>query len=240
MDLASLALAFIAGLVSIFSPCVVPLLPVVLSAALSQHRFGPVVLAAGLAISFLLLGLLVATLGFSLGLDSEVFRSIAAILLVSVGVVLVVSPLQAKLSLATAPLGNWAARRFSSHARDGLAGQFTVGLLLGAVWTPCVGPTLGAASVLAAQGHDLGQVALTMLLFAAGTALPLLVLGLVSRDVLLRWRDGMLTTGRAGKTALGLVLIAAGILVLTGYDKSIEENLVSLTPAWLAELTARF
>ena len=63
---------------------------------------------------------------------------------------------------------------------------------------------------------------------------------LVSRDVLLRWRGGMLTTGRAGKTALGLVLIATGVLVLTGYDKSIEENLVSLTPAWLAELTARF
>jgi cytochrome c biogenesis protein CcdA len=240
MDLASVALAFIAGLVSIFSPCVVPLLPVVLSAALSQHRFGPVVLAAGLAISFLLLGLLVATLGFSLGLDSEVFRAIAAILLVSVGAVLVVSPLQAKFSLAVAPLGNWAAGRFGSHVRDGLAGQFTVGLLLGAVWAPCVGPTLGAASVLAAQGHDLGQVALTMLLFAAGTALPLLVLGLVSRDVLLRWRGRMLTSGRAGKTALGLVLISTGVLVLTGYDKSIEENLVSLTPAWLAELTAKF
>src|SRR4051794_29445638 len=151
MELASLGLAFLAGLVSIFSPCVLPLLPVVLGTAVSEHRLGPVALAAGLALSFLILGLFVATIGFSLGLDSELFRTIAAVLLLIVGIVLVVPPLQARLSLATAPLGNWMEQRFGGGTKRGLPGQFGVGVLLGAVWTPCIGATLGAASVLAAQ-----------------------------------------------------------------------------------------
>jgi cytochrome c biogenesis protein CcdA len=240
MELASPVLAFVAGLVSIFSPCVLPLLPVVLGTAVSQHRLGPVALAAGLALAFLILGLLVATVGFSLGLDSEKFRAIAALLLAMVGTVLVIPSLQARLSLVAAPLGNAAAARFGNQARGGVAGQFALGLLLGAVWAPCVGPTLGAASVLAGQGRDLAAVALTMSLFAIGTALPLLVLGLMSRQALLRWRGRMLTTGKAGKIALGFVLIAAAALVLTGYDKSIEAKLVSLAPAWLTALTGRF
>ena len=67
------------------------------------------------------------------------------------------------------------------RACSGLAGQFAVGLLLGAVWSPCVGPTLGAASLLASQGKDLPQVALTMVVFGIGAAVPLILLGLLSR-----------------------------------------------------------
>jgi cytochrome c biogenesis protein CcdA len=199
-----------------------------------------VAIAAGLALSFLVLGLLVAVLGFSLGLDADVFRAIAAGLLAMVGIVLVVPPLQARLAVAAAPFGNWTQQQFGGRARNGLTGQFAVGLLLGAVWTPCVGPTLGAASVLAAQGRDLGQVALTMALFAIGTALPLLGLGLLSREALMRWRGPMLATGTAGKLALGVVLIATGALVLSGYDKAIEATLLRLTPAWLTDVATGF
>jgi cytochrome c biogenesis protein CcdA len=240
MEFASLGLAFVAGLVSIFSPCVLPLAPVVLGTAVSEHRLGPMALVAGLALSFLILGLFVAAIGFSLGLDSELFRTIAAVLLLLVGIVLIVPALQARLSLAAAPLGNWMEHRFGGTAKKGLAGQFGVGVLLGAVWTPCVGPTLGAASVLAAQGRDLAQVASTMLAFALGTALPLLLLGLVSREALMRWRGRMLATGASGKLALGLVLVATGALILTGYDKSLEAALLGLAPAWLTEFAMRF
>jgi len=240
MEFVSLGLAFLAGLVSIFSPCVLPLLPVVLSTAVSEHRLGPVALAAGLALSFLILGLFVATVGFSLGLDSELFRTIAAVLLLSVGIVLMVPALQTRLSLATAPLGNWMEQRFGGCAKKGLTGQLGVGVLLGAVWTPCVGPTLGAASVLAAQGRDLVQVGLTMLVFAVGAALPLLLLGLVSREALIRWRGRMLATGTTGKLVLGLVVVATGALILTGYDKLVEAALLRFTPEWLSTIGTGF
>src|SRR5262249_31271172 len=140
MEVATLGFAFIAGLVSIFSPCVLPLLPVVLGTAVSEHRLGPAALAAGLAISFLALGLFVATIGFLIGLGADVFRAVAAAWLLAAGAVLIMPPLQNRLAVATAPVGNWLEGRFGRGNRSGFAGQFGVGLLLGAVWTPCVGP----------------------------------------------------------------------------------------------------
>lgn len=240
MEFASLGLAFLAGLVSIFSPCVLPLLPVMLRTAVSEHRLGPVALVGGLVLSFLTLGLFVATLGFSLGIDGEMFRTVAAILLLAVGIVLMVPSLQLMVSLVAAPLGNWVEQRFSGSVKHGLAGQFGLGGLLGVVWTPCFGPTLGAASVLAAQGHDLFQVALTMFVFAIGTALPLLILGMLSRETLMRWRGRLLVTGMTGKVLLGLVLVATGALIMTGYDKHLEAELLRWSPEWIIDITTRF
>ena len=121
-----------------------------------------------------------------------------------------------------------------------LEDRFGVGLLLGAVWSPCVGPTLGAASLLAAQGSNLGYVAITMLMFGLGAALPLLLLGLLSRETLLRWRERLKAAGKTGKIAVGVILVAVGVLVISGLDKRIETVLVDLSPAWLTELTTRF
>ena len=71
---ATLGLAFLAGILSVLSPCVLPLLPLVLGAAASEHRLGPAALAGGLALSFVAIGLFVATVGFAIGLDAGVFR----------------------------------------------------------------------------------------------------------------------------------------------------------------------
>jgi cytochrome c-type biogenesis protein len=236
----SLGLSLLAGILSTVSPCVLPLLPIVLGTAVSEHRLGPVALAGGLALSFVAIGLFVATFGFSIGLDAGVFRSAAAVLLLLVGAILVVPRFQTRLAVAAGPVSDWTERRFSGFSTSGLGGQFGVGLLLGAVWTPCVGPTLGAASILAAQGQDLGQVGLTMLAFGIGAALPLLLLGLLSREALMRWRERLLTAGKGAKTVLGTILVAIGILILTGVDKRVEAALVAASPAWLTELTTRF
>ncbi|MGD9923065.1 MAG: cytochrome c biogenesis CcdA family protein [Pseudorhodoplanes sp.] len=233
-------LAFLAGVLSTLSPCVLPLLPLVLGAAVSQHRFGPLALASGLALSFVTIGLFVATIGFSIGLDAGVFRAVAAVLLIAVGIVLIVPQFQNQLATAAGPVSGWAEQRFGGFATTGLKGQFSVGLLLGAVWSPCVGPTLGAASVLAAQGKDLGQVAIVMLSFGLGAALPLLILGLVSRDVMMKWRDRLLRVGRSGKLLLGGLLVAVGALILSGADKRLETFLVDISPAWLTHLTTQF
>lgn len=233
-------LAFLAGVLSTLSPCVLPLLPLVLGAAVSQHRFGPLALASGLALSFVTIGLFVATIGFSIGLDAGVFRAVAAVLLIAVGIVLIVPQFQNQLATAAGPVSGWTEQRFGGFATTGLKGQFSVGLLLGAVWSPCVGPTLGAASVLAAQGKDLGQVAIVMLSFGLGAALPLLILGLVSRDVMMKWRDRLLRVGRSGKLLLGGLLVAVGALILSGADKRLETFLVDISPAWLTHLTTQF
>jgi cytochrome c-type biogenesis protein len=240
MSVATLGLALLAGVLSVLSPCVLPLLPIVLGTAASAHRLGPVALAAGLAISFTAIGLFVATVGFAAGLDTGVFRTISAILLIGVGLVLLVPKLQEQFALAAAPVSNWAGSYTDDFTPGGLGGQFGLGLLLGAVWSPCVGPTLGAASVLAAKGEDLGQVALTMLAFGVGAALPLMLLGFVSREAMMRWRGRLMETGSIGKTLLGLLLVVVGVLVATNLDKRLETILVDASPAWLTELTTKF
>ena len=115
-----------------------------------------------------------------------------------------------------------------------------LGLLLGAVWSPCVGPTLGAASVLAAQGKDLGQVALIMLAFGVGAALPLLLLGMLSRETLLRWRTRLADAGKGGKIVLGVLLIAVGLAVASGFDKRLETAALDALPAWFTEISTRY
>lgn len=240
MELFSIPLALIAGLLSILSPCVLPLVPIVLGAAISEHRCGPAALAGGLALSFAAIGMFAATVGYAVGLDGEVFRNIAAVLLVAVGTVLVVPNWEAQVALAAGPIGNWTDRKFGSTKSQGLWGQFGVGVLLGAVWSPCVGPTLGAASVLAAQGRELGHVALTMFVFGIGSAIPLLVLGMLSRESLMCWRGRILTFGKGGKAILGGVLVASGLLILFGLDKALEAELVPILPQFMADWAGRF
>jgi cytochrome c-type biogenesis protein len=236
----SLSLAFLAGLLSILSPFVLPLVPIVLGTALSQHRLGPVVLAAGLALSFVAIGLFVALFGFAIGLDSGFFRAVGAVMLFAVGVLMVAPDLSTKLAAAAGPVGNWAEQQFGGFSTVGLWGQFGVGLLLGMVWSPCVGPTLGAASVLAAQGKDLGQVAGTMAMFGIGSAVPLLLLGLLSRQRVLRWRGTLGRTSFMLKTALGVLLLMLSGSILLGFDRAIEADLVTAAPQWLTDLTTRF
>jgi cytochrome c biogenesis protein CcdA len=202
MSAATLGLSFVAGALSTLSPCVLPLLPVVLASAASEHRLGPAALAARLALSFTAIGLFVATLGFAIGLDSDLFRSIAAILLVVVGIVLATPSLQEKFSAAASPFGSWVANRFGGSPAAGISGQFSVGLLLGAVWSPCAGPVLGAASALASQGRHLGEVALVMILFGMGAASPLLAIGMLSREAAIQLRAKLMTAGLAYNLAL--------------------------------------
>ncbi|MBV5258969.1 cytochrome c biogenesis protein CcdA [Synechococcus moorigangaii CMS01] len=234
----SYVFGFLAGTLSILSPCILPLLPIVLGAAASKHRYGPLALAAGLTVSFTAVGLFVATIGFAIGLDGEIIRQGGGVLLAAVGLVLLVPVFSARLATAAGPASNWIESRLGGVGDgDGLVPQFAMGLVLGAVWSPCVGPTLGAASLLAAQGQSLGQVGLVMLLFGLGAALPLAIIGLASREVLMKWRTRMLAAGSMGKMLLGGFLLLVGLLVATGMDKVLEAWLVELSPEWLTRLT---
>jgi cytochrome c-type biogenesis protein len=239
MTAGSPALALMAGVLSVISPCVLPLLPIVLGAAASEGKWGPAALAIGLSTSFVAVGMFVATIGFAVGLDGDVFRYAAAVLMVAIGLVLMLPGFQAQLAVASGPIANWADTRFGS-VRSGAASQFWVGVLLGAVWSPCYGPTLGAASLLAAQGRDLGQVGIIMFAFGIGAALPLLALGLLSRETMMRWRHRLASAGKNAKIGLGALFVAIGVLVLTSLDKSLETKLVALSPQWLTDLTTRF
>ena len=236
----ALSLAFAAGLLSILSPCVLPLVPIVLGAAVVVHPLGAVALAGGVALSFTGLGLLLALVGFGLGVDAGMLRLAAAAIMIVLGAILLVPSWQERLATAGGPVSAWADRHFAGFASSGLAGQLAIGLLLGAVWSPCVGPTLGAASLLASQGHDLPQVALTMVIFGIGAALPLVLLGLMSRAALMRVRANLMSAGKLGKGLLGAAFIVIGVAIVSGADRRAEAALVNASPQWLTDLTTSF
>ena len=236
----SVGYGLLAGMFSTLSPCVLPLLPLVLGAAVAAHRFGMAALAAGMVLSFVTLGLFVATVGFAIGLDGDLLRMVSAVMLAGLGLIMVSDFLQQRFAVATSGLGNLGNRFMARFSLSGLAGQFIIGLVLGAVWSPCVGPTLGAASLLASQGTSLGAVAAVMAAFGLGAAIPLFVVGSLSREVLMQWRGRMMNTGRVGKYLLGGGTLAMALLILTGADRVLETALVSVSPLWLTDLTTRF
>jgi cytochrome c-type biogenesis protein len=233
-------LAFLSGSLSILSPCVLPLLPIILGASRAQHKFGAAALTAGVATSFVAIGLLPAAIGPRTGVDRETFRFVAAALSFLLGLVLIVPRLQRAAALAGGRVGNLLQGRFGNFSTAGASGQACLGLLLGAVWSPCAGPTLGAAALLAAQGNGLFEATLIMGAFGIGAAAPLAALGCLSRRTQARWRERLLIGAGAAKIGLGLALVALGALTLSGLDKELEAALVEASPDWLTALTTKY
>lgn len=241
MDFGSVSFffAFLAGVLSTLSPCVLPIIPIIISAATNQHRFGPITLASGLTLSFAVIGTALASLGSQIDFAQDNFRTFAAILMGIIGIVLISGSLQERLSMALSGISGVGNSLLSKVRIDGLLGQFLIGALLGLVWTPCVGPTLGAAITLASQGKDLEKIIFVMLIFGIGAGLPLAILGVLSRTALQKVKGGLGQASILGKKFLGGFLILIGALVFSGLDKSIEAFLVKISPDWLTDLTTR-
>lgn len=238
--LGSYGFGLLAGVLSTLSPCVLPILPILLGSATNAHPRAPLALAGGLALSYAVIGTLIAWLGAAVGLDTAIFRNIGAAILGSFGLVLMSSSLQERFALATSSIGNAGNNFITKINLSGLGGQFAIGLALGVVWSPCVGPTLGAAIVLASQGAHLPQVVFLMGLFGIGAALPVVILAYVSRTAMMKVRGQLMQAGKTGKIVLGLIMVSVAVMILTGMDKHVEAWLVEISPDWLTALTTRF
>ena len=236
----SLLLAGLAGMLASLSPCVLPILPIVLAAAGAEHRFGPLALAGGLALSFASAGTLLGLAGFALGLEADVLRVGAAILMLAAGLLLLASSLAARLSAATEHALQPVTAFASRMTARGVGGQFALGAVLGLAWAPCTGPALGAAVALSAQAATAPQAAATMLAFALGASVPLMALGYAARGSVPALKRRLGGAGSAIRPVLGGALALFGILVLTGLDKRIEAVATAALPEAWVELIVRF
>jgi len=236
----TLLLGYAAGALSTLSPCVVPLLPILVASALAEHRLGLWALAGGLALSFAVVGVFVATLGFSIGVDADLVRRVAGALLVAFGAAMALPRLQRAFAAATARLAGAGQEALVRSTGSGWRGQLAVGALLGVVWTPCVGPTLGAAATLLSQGRRVGEVALLMLVFGLGAATPLVVVGTLARRVGARTSARWIEAAETARRVVGVCLVAIGALMVLGLDKAVETWLLERSPDWLTRLTTRY
>lgn len=238
--LGSYGFGLLAGLLSTLSPCVLPILPILLGSATAAHPRAPLALAGGLALSYAVIGTLIAWAGSAIGIDASLFRNVGAVTLGLLGLVLMSTSLQQRFASATSGIGNAGDNFISQLNLNGLRGQFVIGLALGVVWSPCVGPTLGVAVVLASQGSHLPQVALLMGIFGLGAAMPVVGLAYLSRAAMMKVRGKLMQAGKTGKIVLGAIMVGIAALILTGADKPLEAWLVEMSPAWLTALTTHF
>lgn len=236
----ALFLGTLAGALTTLSPCVLPILPFVVLGALDRHRFGPVALAAGLIVAFAGFGMLVYGAGSAFDISADSIRLASAAMLVLFGGFLLSTALAERVSALGAPVTGLLNRTLERFSPTGVGGQFALGALLGAVWSPCSGPTLGAAVTLAASGNSPAKAAAIMLFFGVGASLPLLAVAYGSRQTLRARRELFAKIERRTRPALGGVLIAAGLLVLLGLDRVLEAAFVKVMPNWLVTLTTLY
>lgn len=232
--------AYAAGLLTLINPCVVPVLPIVLATALQASRHGPIALAAGMSLSFVVLGMLVTTFGYAIGLTPESLSRAGAVMMIFFGAVLLVPRFSNVFSLATAGLAARADSGIDTLNRSTLSGQFLGGLLLGAVWSPCIGPTLGGAISLASQGESLTRAALIMVAFAGGVSSLILALGYGARGALQHRQALMRSIAEKSRPLMGAVFLATGLALFFNLHHGVEAWLIGVMPSWLLDLSVKF
>ncbi|MCC6006514.1 MAG: cytochrome c biogenesis protein CcdA [Rhodobacteraceae bacterium] len=228
---------FAAGLLTLLNPCVLPMLPIVLASALQAGRLGPVALAAGMGVSFVVLGLGVTVAGRGLGIDPDDVAQAGAVVLIGLGMVLLVPAAGERLAAATAGLSARADAGIDRMERGSLAGQAGTGALLGAVWSPCIGPTLGGAIALAAQGESLARAAAIMASFALGVGVVLMALAYGARTALRRRMDMFRALASRSRQVTGGLFVALGLFLLTGLYHRTEVWLLDVLPPWLVDFS---
>ncbi|MDJ0614163.1 MAG: cytochrome c biogenesis CcdA family protein [Rhizobiaceae bacterium] len=235
-----LVFGYIAGLLTLLNPCVLPVLPVILITALNTHRLGPLYLCAGLCLTFVTVGMFVASLGPALGISDTLVSRVASVVMIGFGLILIVPALSQRFTLAASTASGTLSNKTAALNSDGLGAQFLTGVLLGAVWSPCIGPTLGGAIALASSGNDLGWAALIMLSFAFGVSTIILVLATLSRDALLRNRERMMRMSQWARPIMGGLLVAVGAFLFFGLHYTVERWAVENLPYWFQDLSITF
>ncbi|MEL6648072.1 MAG: cytochrome c biogenesis CcdA family protein [Pseudomonadota bacterium] len=232
--------AYLAGLLTLINPCVLPVLPIVLVGALNASKAGPLALAAGMSVSFVVFGVLVTAFGSAIGLTQELLAQIGAVLMMAFGVILVVPQFAHRFEMATAGVAAGADARMNEIDAGSNRGQFLGGLLLGTVWSPCIGPTLGGAIALASQGDNLFYVTLIMMAFAAGVSTLIVGLGLGAREAIRSRATALRGLAERSKPIIGATFILVGAMLFFKVHHMIEAWFLDVMPYWLQDLSVMF
>lgn len=220
-------LVFLAGVATVATPCIIPILPPMLAGSVG-HRLRPLLIVAGSAVTFTLMGGLFSALGLAVGAAKETLRLIFVGVIIALGAIMVdedLNKLYTKYSLMLLS-------RFSgplTKERQSLGGAFLLGMALGIVWIPCVGPILGSVLAYVAYQGELVSGSLLLLIYSAGLGLPMLAIAYGGKYAGARMEWAKRNSMRIRKLA-GAVLIVTGLAILFGLDKYIQAKLLPYFP----------
>jgi cytochrome c biogenesis protein CcdA len=237
LSLPQIGLSVAAGSLTTLSPCVFPLLPLVLGGAVQGNRFAPVAMGLGMMSSFAIIGMVLGALGPALGIDADTVRTAGAALLIAFALVMLVPALGERFSQWMLPIAS--AANAASTRLDGrsLLSAAALGAVLGLVWSPCSGPLLGSALTLVASEGGALRGGLVLALFGLGAAIPLVAVAYASRAGFGRMRDWVLTRIERVRRGFAVLLALMGVAILTGGDKWVEARVLQWLPDSWVNLT---
>lgn len=240
ISISELSVSLLAGSLSTLNPCVFPLLPLVLGGAMQSNRFTPVAMGIGMATSFALLGLLIGALGDTLGLDPEMVRTVGGVMLVLIGTAMLIPAWNEQVTKWMTPLASNAQSVSGKLSGTSLISAFSLGAVLGFVWSPCSGPLLlSAISLVATEGGFLRGASI-LGIFGLGAAIPLVAVAYASRSSFMKSRDWLMKHINPVKRLFAFLVLGLGLLILSGHDKTVEAAILEILPHSWVQLTTKF
>lgn len=216
MNFIDIGLAFLEGLALIASPCILPVLPLVLAASVEGGKRRPYGIIIGFVLAFSLFALASRKIVLALGIDLDVVKNASLVLLALFGLVLLSAKLSEKFSAMTQGAANFG-NNLASGGRDGLLSGIGIGALIGLVWTPCAGPILAAVLVqVIRQQSDLAGN-LIIVSFAIGAGVPMLIIALTGRKIMNKL--GFLARhAEAVRRGFGVLILLSVAYIASGVD----------------------
>jgi len=228
-----LAFAFIGGVVTVLSPCILPVLPIILTSSAGGGRRRPLGVITGFIISFTFFTLFLATIVKATGIPSNTLRSLSIVIIAAFGLSLLVPKFQVILEGLFAKLSRYAPQ---SQNKTGFMGGLVIGISLGLLWTPCVGPILAGVISLAISGSVTGQAVFITLAYSAGTAIPMFILIWTGSKALQKVPWLVANTGKIQK-AFGILMILTAIGISQNVDRQFQNYVLEKFPQYGAGLT---
>jgi cytochrome c biogenesis protein CcdA/thiol-disulfide isomerase/thioredoxin len=226
--------AFLAGIVTVLSPCILPLLPIILSSSADtsgkKRPFGVVV---GFVGSFTFFTLSLASIVKFTGIPAESLRFISIIILAVFGLSLLIPQVQLLIEQLFSRLARFAPQ---GQGKTGFFGGLVVGLSLGLLWTPCVGPILASVISLALSGSVNTQAVILTLSYSVGTAIPMFIIMLAGSTALQKVPWLVRNTGKIQK-AFGVLMILTAVGIFFNIDRRFQTFILETFPQYGTGLT---
>ena len=238
MESPSIVLAFVAGLFTVITPCILPILPAMLAGS-SGGRLRPVAIVAGMSLTFTLMGVAISAVGAVFAPFESALRWFSLLFIIGMGAVLYDDDINSIFVNVTSSfsqsvsenIGSLVPERFKSKNDEGLFGAFTLGMSLGVLWIPCVGPILGSILALVGFGGNVGYGAILLLTYSVGVSIPMLLIAYFGKSVSgkVQW---FARNGHRLKKMSGAALMLVGLAMLFGIDKWLQSILLPYFPLY--------
>lgn len=234
--------SFVAGLLTTLSPCVLPILPFVMGSALKKNKKAPLYMVIGLATSFVIVGFSISRFGTLLGLDNEEIRQGSAIALVITSFFFLSKKFQSSISEKLTTFANIGSDTTYKLNLDESSNwdSLLLGGLLGIIWSPCAGPTLGVAVSLASQQGPIEEALKIMIVYAIGASLPMLLISYGFRSFFQKHQSKISIFSENSKMFFGFILFLTGAFIFFGLDKSVEAFLLKNLPNFWVDLITKY